>query len=164
MPNKPYGTLSWTSKDYSRETGVATIKMSEYNALTYADLLADIGTLRRAIFGDSVIDTGICYLQSLTKETQTLFIDDNAPTPPSEEEFLRGRKWSIRYFDNVTLQKYSLSVPCARVIGLLLGNSDRADLSQPAWQAFKTAFEVVVKSRYANDVTMTRAYLVGRRL
>lgn len=164
MANKPYGTLSYSVKDYSGETGVITMKMAEYNVGTYDVLLTDIGTLRNALFINSGFTTGICWGTGLYQEKQTLFIDDMLPVPPTDENILRGRKWSVRYYDNVTFQKYTASVPCAIATDLLIANSDRADLSKSAWVAFKSAFEAVVKSPFANDVTISSAWLVGRRL
>jgi hypothetical protein len=164
MPNKPYGTLSFSVQDYDGETGVATMKIAEYNALTYATLLADIGTLRAKIFQEVGFNTGICWGQGLIKEKQTLFIDENNPTPPTDENILRGRRWSLRYHDNVTFQKLSAEIPCAIATDLLLPRSRRADFTKQAWIDFKTAFENVVRSPHANDVTLTAAYLIGRKL
>jgi len=160
----PRSLLSYTYHDYSLETANITIKAVEYNAGSYVQYLADIGEFRKALFQNSGFDTGVCWGQGLTQEKQTLFIDEMSAVPPTDENILRGRKWAIKYQDNVTFQKYTCHVPCANPTGLLMPNSDRANLSATAWQTFKTAFEAVIRSPYANDVTILSARLVGRKL
>lgn len=157
-----YSTLSFTMKDYDNETAVVSFNAVEYNALTYADYLTQIG-----IFRDRLSGTGALGISQgkIVNERQNLFVDDFSKVRPTDENFLRGRKWQIRYQDNVTFKVYRCEIPCARVSTLLLlPNSDKANLTAEAWTTFITAFQDIARSPEDNLVTVIGARLVGRKL
>lgn len=153
--------LSYTLRDYTKESAVVVIPAVEYSALTYPAYLTDIGLFRVAAFGNG--DKGICW-NTLVQEKQTLFVDDFSAVPPVDESMLRGRKWVIRYQDTTTFQKYRLEIPCAKVTNLTLPNSEKADMARQEWVNFKVAFEEIVRSNDGHSVVMLGAYLVGRKL
>jgi hypothetical protein len=154
-------TLSYTLVDWGNETAVVQFNGVEYNTVTYSQYLTDIGGFRTNLVGTGA--TGISW-GGLRQEKQTLFIDDLSAIPPTDENFLNGRKWLVRYQDIATFKKYSCEIPCAKTAGLLLPRSEKADLSVGAWQTFKNAFEAVVRSDEGNDVEIISARLVGRKL
>lgn len=154
--------LSYTMKDYSNESATIQFNGVEYNVVTYAQYLTDIGTFRNALFGAG--ETGISW-GAKQQEKQTLFVDIFSAVPPTDENALRSRKWSVTYQDNVTFKKYNFDVPCAKVIAaMLVGNSDKANLSHQSWVDFKAAFEAAVRSIEGHTVTLLYARLVGRKL
>lgn len=76
----------------------------------------------------------------------------------------RKLKWLCRYHDNVTLEKLTLEVACPDV-QLLTGNTDFADLAAGAGLAYKTQFDLHVRSRRTgNQCTLDSMQLVGRKL
>lgn len=158
----PYSTLSYTMKDWSNETAIVQFRAVDYNAGTYNDYLTQIGQFRDALSGTGTlgISQGV-----IIAERQNLFVDDFARVLPLDENSLRGRKWLVRYQDNVTFKLHRLELPTAQPNpSLLLANSDRANLLAPAWVAFIAAFVAIARSPEDNMVTVLSARLVGRKL
>jgi len=149
-------------KDWSNETAIVQFRAVDYNALTYATYLVAIGSFRAALSGTGL--TGISQ-GVIIAERQNLFVDDFARILPVDENILRGRKWVVRYQDNVTFKVHRMEIPTARPTpGLLIANTDRANLLANAWVDFRTAFVAIARSPEDNFVTILSARLVGRKL
>lgn len=84
--------------------------------------------------------------------------------PADDTEAQRELKWLIRYQDAVTYKLYTFELGCADTVkaGLLLANTDKADMDSPEWTELKTTFEAFALSPAGNAVELLGATLVGR--
>lgn len=92
---------------------------------------------------------------------------DSSSTPSSAPEAQREMKWLGRYSDDVSGDVYQFEIPCPDITNSELytpGKEKEAVMSHANWGAFKTAFEVLVRSKTGAAVTFLGAKLVGRNL
>lgn len=156
MAINPNHTYSFTYKDYSNEPSTVQGNMGAITALTIASFLAQMGDLRTAqqalTLGSLVHDT---WVGDSTIYSGALPTDLNAQ---------RERKWRVEYEDSSNFTKFRYEIPVAKVTGLLIPNTDQADLSNTNWANWVAAFEALSKSPYGNGVNVLGATLVGRNL
>lgn len=147
--------------DYSREKSTVDFRIREMTAATIAAVLTEAAALGTAI--DDL--TGGNLLKSQLLQDSAVF----SPTPPTDANMQRERKWLVLYSDTVNGKKGQVELPISLVVGastdpLLLLNTDQADLTATEWVAFIAAFETTARSVDGNVVNIDSAYLVGRNL
>jgi hypothetical protein len=84
----------------------------------------------------------------------------------SSEWCQRENKWLVQYHDQVTLDRYTIEIPCADLENHLDANDPvHADIGDAAQvDAFITAFEAYVLSKAGNAVTVDEITAVGRNV
>lgn len=156
MPAQHY--VIYKQQDYSKEFSSTKIYNAAVTALNIAAYLTSIGTLRTAIEGIT--------LGTMANEQ---WIGDNtllSSLPPTNEFAHREIKWKVVYIGNTSGKQFTLTIPCADPVGMLLEGTDFMDMSQTAPAAFKTAFEAFARSPENDAETVTISYVefVGRNL
>lgn len=156
MAINPQHLFSLTYKDYSNEPSVVKGNMGAITALTIAAFLAQFGDLKTA---QQALTLGTLVHDSWTGDS-TVY----SGALPTDLNAQRERKWRVEFEDTTNFTKGRYEIPIAKVTGLLLPNTDQADLSAAAWAAWITAFEAMAKSPDGNGVNVLGATLVGRNL
>lgn len=142
--------------DYSVErshTGIFTVNLTAANIVAQTTLINNLATAIQAIV-DGTLSTQRIILSNT-------IIDGTIPTLVSAQ---RENKWLVRYHDDTTGEKYTVTIPTAS-LGLLASHSDMADETASQYTAFKTAFEAVAASpNQTNGVVLDSLQFVGRNL
>lgn len=154
MARNPQAQYSMTYRDYSNEPSSVTIYTRAYNVLTFADDLADYTDLRAAIGGIA--------LGSLVSDQVSPYQTKYNNALPTDENAQRERKWVVRYQDDVDFSIYRVEIPCADVVGRLMPDSDKADLTETDMATFVAQFEETAYSQNGNAVTVLDITAVGR--
>lgn len=153
MPNDvPTNQLTYSFRDASKEgasTQINTVQLADNPAyLTAVDNLANaIG--------------GITNGTLLADESFRVNRRSNAiPAQPAAREI----KLLVRFEDNVTLKRYSVTIPTLNTSAVtFLGQTDDIDITAPpAVATFVSAFEALVASPVGNPVTIIQMTRVGR--
>jgi len=150
-------TLSDNTRKSNGEPEVTTLRVPIIT-LTPANVAATetlTGNLATAI---AAITLGANNQRALTYNV-TQFEKIPAATPQAQRE----NKWLVRFHDDTTFQKSTVSIGTAD-LAELAGNSEFLVLTAGNGLAFKTAFEAVVVSPYdsANGVIVDSVQFVGR--
>lgn len=163
------GRLSFSLRDYSKENSGFTIHTGAVTAISLPGLLTQIGNFRTAM--DAVTD-GV-----IAKEKLTAFDSNLSVAVPSDPTAHRERKWLVRYRDNQPFfddpinaipneafgETFWFTMPTAKFTAdTLLPNSDLADLTDPLWTAFITAYQAIARSPAGGTVTVYEIEAVGR--
>lgn len=163
-----YGTFSFL--DYNGERSAMQFYTGNVTATSLPGLLTEWGTLRSAIQG--------IIIGTIAQEELSVFRAKLSNTLPSDANAQRERKWLVVYEDvteffdppvnaipNAGYRKvFTFEIPTAKLTGLLKPNSDEADLSVAAVQAFVNAFEQTARSPYGGQVNVLKLVAVGRNL
>jgi len=151
------GHYSLTMRDYSKETSTFRVNVGQVTALTLPGLLTAVGNLRSATEG---ITLGIA-----AAEKMTVFDTKLSGTIPSDKEAQIENKWLATYLDATeTLgvgvpnpgygKSFRNEIPTADS-ALVVSNTDFANLDDGGvTEAFKTAFDAVVKSPYGGAANL----------
>lgn len=156
MAINPQHNFSLTYRDYSNEPSTSKGNMGAITALTIAAFLAQFGDLKNA---QQALSLGTLVHDSWTGDS-TVY----SGSLPTDLNAQRERKWRVEFEDTSNFTKGRYEIPVAKVTGLLLPNSDQANLSAAEWVAFIAAFEAMCKSPDGNGVNVLGATLVGRNL
>lgn len=153
-----YGKFSMTIKDYDKESSDFRLTIPVVDNTTWVAINTKLATLRLAIEGIELGNT--------VGDRRSWFDPKLDPTPPTDKNADRERKWLVRYHDSVTFDRLRCEIPCADR-SLLTGNSDiinAADFTG-AVDTFRTAFEdVIVNPATGNAVVVDSIESVGKRL
>lgn len=163
------GLLTFSLRDYDKEISTTSINTGAVTAVSLPGLLAEIGTLRDAIDN---ITLGVLAREQLTAFNTPL--SNNPATLPNAQ---RETKWLVLYEDNTQFfdppvnaipnegyrKRFVLEIPTAN-LNLLAANSDLADTTNPAIQAFIDAFEQTGRSPYGGSVNVIEIRHVSRNL
>lgn len=76
----------------------------------------------------------------------------------------REEKWLVVFQDNVSLDLYTLELPCRKPSLQPPVNSDEVDLTAAPFSTFKAAFEAAALSPDGNAVTVLSIRLIGRNV
>lgn len=149
---------NWTLRDYSGESSNVTIYNGDITAVSLPGFLTAVGTGRAAIEG---ITLGV-----MAKEQ---WVGDNTPLSaltPANVFAQRELKWLVRYHDTVTNEKAKLEIPTADPTGVMLPQSDFADLTVSPMDTFVTWFEGFARhpDNSVNAVVIDSIQLVGRNI
>lgn len=157
MPMRPY--VSWTFADEEGEKSVVEIGIPEFGAGTFAVNNAAINFLKDALLKISGA--------TITHHKQCLYNTSYSAAPPTDDNFLRGRKWQIHYQSVTDFRKYHIEVPVARVRTVsaqnIKDNRGFGILSHSNWTTFIDDFEQVARTPYGHDVQVLKAILVHRK-
>lgn len=154
MPAK----ATFTFMDYSEEKSTVSLEGDVLAQATFDIQNTQWNDLRNAILG---VTLGTAVKSDVGNTLKF------ANIPPVDPAAQRENKWLVTYEDDGNPGRMlQAELPMADLdAGLILGNTDLADLSAAAWVTFVTAFEAVVKAPFTgNDVTVRRVQFVGRRL
>lgn len=150
------GQYSMTVRDYSDEYSNARFPMADRTAANFDAQQTLANSLQSAVEG--------VILGSTAREAVIASENTVNDVRPANAFAQRELKWLVRYHDNVSLEKSTVTIPTANVTGLLVAGTDLADLSQAAWVTFIAAFEGGVLGASGNAVTIDSVQLVGRKL
>lgn len=151
------GSHAIALRDYSKEQTVVTYPIGDVTAGNLASVQTNIGAIASA---QSALTLGSVEFAQ-THLDKVLVNGNAAATNPFAQ---RELKWLITYQDVVTKRIHFLTMGTAALTtGHLLGNTDKANLSNADWVAYKTAFEDLVFAPDTNNaVEMLDAEVVGR--
>lgn len=163
------GQMSFSFKDYNGEASNVSFGIVPVTALNLAGLLTWVGTLRTAVDGIT--------LCNITGEAMKVFNTKLSGANATDASAHRERKWLVRYEDNQQFfdppvnaipnegygKVFNIEIPGADS-ALLLANSDKADLANPAVAAFVTAFEANARSPHGGTCNVIELVMVGRNL
>jgi hypothetical protein len=155
MPSKGV----FTFRDYSDEVSTVEFTYDQATAANFDALVAHVAGALNALQD--------LTLGNINKTTFVAQINEVDPGPASAPAAQRELKWVLTFIDNVTGGRFQREVPTADIItsGLLVANSDLADLSATEWQALKTALDGNIRNNATgNTGTLIAARLVGRNL
>lgn len=127
-------------------------------ALTAANIVAQSG-LWASLAGDYAnVSLGTLTRWSIGNVTQVI-----NPSPPTDDNAIRGSKWAVSFYDATTGFKFTTQIPVAKFAGQpFVAGQDYVDLAQAPFTTYKTDFEAVVKSRAGNAVVITKIRAIGR--
>lgn len=150
----PVSAYSMTLRDWSRELASLTFPIRTVTAATLPDILTDGNAFEAAV---DAVTLGVQAKQKLTAFEN---LDVSVPASPVAQ---RELAWVVHYHDateffdpptnSIFNENYgkpeTLRIPTADVTSadLMQPNSDLADLTQPEWSAFVTAFVDLAQSR-----------------
>lgn len=148
----------FTLRDYSTETTSVRIYNGDITAISIAGFLTDFGDIRTALEG---ITLGV-----MAKEQWVGDLTDLSALSPVNVFAQRELKWLVRYHDTVTQEKATLEIGTADPTGVMLPNSDFADLSVNPMLAFVTEFQSFARhpESATNAVVIDSIQLVGRNI
>jgi len=110
------------------------------------------------------IHTAMEALSDCTLEKQTVQVLQHVGAETVPTVATARRKWGARVFyaDAVNGQKGSFTIPGIKVARMPT-TGDVIDLGSTGWVDLVTAFEAGAQSADDNDVTITKAIMIGRR-
>lgn len=76
----------------------------------------------------------------------------------------REHKFLVRYADDVTLERFTFTIPTRKVTLEPPVGTDRYDITAAPFAGFVTAFEALAVSPRGNTVTVTDIVLAGRNI
>lgn len=148
---------------YNDNTVNGTTPEKGRTAFHIVDLTAGNLVATQALLATLLTSIQAIVLGELNREriilSDTLSSSSAANSPLAQRE----NKWLVTYEDATTHFLYRGELPTAD-LSLLSGNSEFLDLTAGPGQAFKNAFEAVVKSRANNAVTVVSVKFVGRKV
>lgn len=149
----------WTLLDYSAEKTTHSVNSPDITAANFAAQ----ETARNAYQSSMLaIQNGILNKNGFGNEVTGL----NTPDPDAVSQ--REMKWLVTYEGNVSGKLFQVELGCAAytAAGLLVANTDLANLANVLWTNYITAFEAFVKSPDdpTEAVSFLSARLVGRNI
>lgn len=117
---------------------------------------------------DNVLTSGLLFLfQQITYDnivgmhlvTKNVAFSATTPTDPAARNAFALR---VVYQDNVTAQKYHLTIPAPILTTMEQAGSDWIDTADVAFSAWAAAFQTLARSPDGNAVTVLGARIVGR--
>lgn len=151
--------VKFVFRDYSDETSLAEFTLDQGTAGNFDALVTQKNAIRTALQG---ITLGNIDHETFIAQKNDV---DNGPagTPTAQREM----KWLLEFIDDVSGGRFQREIPTADIVtaGLLVANTDIADLSAAEWVAMKAAVDNIVRSNMTgNTATLVGARLVGRNL
>jgi len=147
-----YATLTYL--DYSNELSRTRFYVQDLDAGNYTAVVAEIQAIQNAV---NALSNGAPSQLSWTAEN--ILYPYTLPTMPESQ---REIKALVSYADNVTGNRYQMTIPVFNYDGVQQ-STDVIDLTQGGWGPFVTEFEFGGRSPVGNPVTVLSAVLVGRR-
>jgi hypothetical protein len=149
---------NWTLRDFSTETSSVQIFNGDITAVSLPGFLTAVGTGRTAIEG---ITLGVMAKEQWVGDNTIL-----SALAPTNVFAQRELKWLVRYHDAVTQAKAKLEIPTADPTGVLLPQSDFADLTIAPMSTFVAWFEGFARhpDNSTNAVVVDSVQLVGRNI
>lgn len=143
------GRLTVGYMDFDTDKTQISVLTSDASAASYAAKLADADALSAAI---DAVTLGTKFLSAYTADENRVA----NPAPPANGFAQSHTRWLVTYRDSINAHDETLSIPTADLgaAGLLLPNSDRADMTAAEWVAFVAAFEAFAVSQDGNPVTV----------
>lgn len=142
-----------TYMDHSGEQSRAGFFVEQLDASNFSSVQTDIDTIILAI---DLLSNGSKAQDTWTADKRLYpFTLPNDPTAQREIKAL------VTYADDVTGNRYQLTIPVFNYDGVQQG-TDVIDLSAGGWPGFINAFEGGGRSPAGNSVTVLGAVLVGR--
>lgn len=149
----------WTVLDFSNEKTTHSVNSPDITAANFAAQETARNAYQTAMLG---LQNAILNKNGYGNEVIGLNTPD--PDPVSQREM----KWLITYEGNVSGKLFQVEIGCAgyTVAGLLVANTDIADVTAVQWTNYITAFEAFVKSPDdpTEAVNFISARLVGRNI
>lgn len=158
--------------DFSDESSNASVHVGTITAVNLAAVLVDIAAFIAAI--DAIT------LGTIRDDTLVAYSTNRSSIPPVDANAQRERKWLVRYTDvtpffddpinaipNAGFGKiFTMAIPTAALglVGVMIPNTDLADLTVAPMPAFVTAFEELARSPYGGLVQILDISAVGRNL
>lgn len=155
MPSK----IQFSYRDYSDEASNVEFTLAQGTAANFDALVAQKDAIRTALQG---VTLGNIEYERFIAQVNDV---DNGPagTPSAQREM----KWLLEFVDDVNGGRFTREIPTADIVtaGLLVANTDLADLSAAAWVAVKAAVDGIIRNNATgNTGTLVAARLVGRNL
>jgi len=146
-----------TITDYSQETTSFGVNSA---VLTAGNIVAQ--TAAAIALSDATQNIILGHLSKQTLVNVT--VDD--PSVPTDPFAQRELKWLVTYQAVTSGKKFQIEIGTPDLTDNLVGNSDVADLSSTAWDAWITAFVGFAKSPddVTDSVIVLSAKLVGRNI
>lgn len=158
--------------DYSDENSNSSIHVGAVTAVSLPGLLTQIAAYITAI--DAIT------LGTVRDDTLVAYSTNRSSVPPADANAQRERKWLVRYTDNLPFfddpvnaipnagfgKIFTLEIPTAALAlaGVMIPNTDQANLTIAPMPAFVTAFQSLARSPYGGTVTVLSITAVGRNL
>jgi len=158
--------------DFSDENSNSSVNVGAVTAVSLPGLLTQISAYVTAI--DAIT------LGTIRDDTLIAYSTNRSSVPPTDANAQRERKWLVRYTDvtaffddpinaipNAGFGKiFTMTIPTAALAlaGVMIPNTDQADLTVAPMPAFVTAFEAMARSPYGGDVEILSITAVGRNL
>jgi len=155
MPSKG----QFTFQDYSEEKSTVEFTYEQATAANFDAIVAHVAGALNALQD--------LTLGNVNKTTFIAQINDVDLGPAGTPSAQREMKWLLEFEDNVTGGRFQREVPTADIVtaGLLITNTDIADMTHANWIALKTALDGNIRNNATgNTATLTGARLVGRNL
>lgn len=145
------GTVTFI--DYSGEKSSAGYYLPDLSGSDYASIRTIVDQINGAV---AALSRGNQVSFSWTAERiqQPIVLPGN---PDAQREI----KALVTYSDNVTGQRYSMTIPVFGMDGAQQG-TDVLDLTAGGWPSFVSVFEAGAVSINGNPVTVEQAVIVGR--
>jgi hypothetical protein len=147
---------SLTFLDRSRETSVVSLNIPNITPINFETILT--GGIPVAL-SDAIATLSLC---TPTVEKVTLPVLRRAETTPASPFAQREFALAVSYQDDVTLKKYTVTIPGANLTALAQADSDFVKMDNTVFAAFITVFEGDVVSPDNNSVTVLSGKIVGR--
>jgi len=154
--------VNFTIADFAKKASGVTVYHGEVTALNIAGYLTQVGALRTAIEG--IID-GVIQKEQLVIDSTVL-----TKLPASDPQATIKTKWLVTYRGASNENFYTLEIPTAdetlRYDGVYWNQRDNMAEDDPAYIAFKSAFEAIAKcpDDPSMGVALLGIKLVGRNL
>jgi len=149
----------WTLLDYSAEKTTHSVVSEDLTAVNFAGQETERNAYQTALLA---LQNGILNKNGFGNEVAGL------NTPDTDPVSQREMKWLVTYEGDVSGKIFQVELGCAgyTVAGLLVPNTDLADLTAVQWTNYITAFEAFVKSPDdpTEAVSFLSARLVGRNI
>lgn len=150
------GYLNLSFVDHDAEVSTAKFRGPVVTDVNYAAVDAEMDALLSA-----VDDISLC---SITKDQRVFEETKSDPTPPSDQNAQRERKWLVRYRDTVNYKLFTKEIPGADLSLLDSVRKGYMDIASGAGATFVSAFEAYQVSEYGNPVEVVEIAHVGRNL
>lgn len=154
------GKTSVTFEDYGSTPERSTFQFYhvQLTAANFDTTAGAAGLIDDLLTATYALVLGSAYKRVINAE-ETLLGSAAASDPAAQRE----NKWLCTYQDDVSGRKYQVEIPCAD-LDQLSADGKTLDLTAGTGLAFKTAFDAVVYSPYANASTLLEVRFVGRNL
>lgn len=161
-----WGTIS--IRDHDREKSSVTVDLADIGLVgaTYASETQNLDEIKDAI---ALVSLGTIENTVIHKRFPEA---GGAPADPNAQ---RERKWLVRYQDTQAfldvgntignagyLDIFTKEIPCAKLVDLLIPNTDRMDIETGDGLTFVTSLEANMRSPYGGTISVLEVLLVGR--
>lgn len=146
--------MTFSRTDQSVEPGRTQFSLTAISAANYEATATAVNALSEALDGISL------------SNAHSIVIHHALGSGPKSNAGNRELKWLVRVTDTSNSKAFSYEVPCANdsLEVLNVGGKTILDPTSDEWIALGSAISAIVKSPYANGVTLTEVELVGRNL